>query len=246
MVARQHAAAFAFFLLLSIAMTWPLARNIDRAFAWSGDPYINTWILDWDWYATFHQPLHLFDANSFYPAIDSLAFSENIYGIAILLFPFRALGVPPIAAHNVATLLGFTFSGFVMYVLGRHISLGALAGVIAGIFYAFVPFRFTHLSHVQHVWGGTLPLLVLALLAYAQKPTWLRSSFFAAAFLFNALCNIHWLLFGTIAIAGDSHNSPSAPRSTFDLHRGRVAAAHSISSSLRDSGEALRHDANAE
>src|SRR5437016_9379980 len=88
MVARQHAAAFAFFLLLSIAMTWPLARNIDRAFAWSGDPYINTWILDWDWYATFHQPLHLFDANSFYPAVDSLAFSENIYGIAILLFPF--------------------------------------------------------------------------------------------------------------------------------------------------------------
>src|SRR6266545_5219979 len=201
MVARQHAAAFGFFLLLSVAMTWPLARNIDRAVAWSGDPYINTWIIDWDWYATFHRPLHLFDANAFYPARDSLAFSENLYGISLLLFPFRAAGVSPIAGHNIAILLGFAFSGFAAYLLGRRISGGGLAGVVSGIFYAFVPFRFTHLPHVQHVWGGTLPLLILALLWYQQKPTWFRAALFAAAFLFNGLCNIHWLLFGTVAIA---------------------------------------------
>jgi hypothetical protein len=201
MAARQHAAAFVFFLLLSVAMTWPLARNLDRAVAWPGDPYINTWILDWDWYATFHHPLHLFEANAFYPARDSLAFSENLYGIALVLFPFRAAGLSPIAAHNLAILLGFTTSGFAAYLLGRHVSRGSLAGVVSGIFYAFVPFRFTHLTHVQHVWGGTLPLLILALLWYAEKPAWWRASLFGAAFLFNALCNIHWLLFGTVAVA---------------------------------------------
>src|SRR5438876_11588057 len=141
MVARQHAAAFAFFLLLTVAMTWPLARNIDRGVAWSGDPYINTWILDWDWCATFHQPLHLFDANAFYPARDSLAFSENLYGIAMLLFPFRAAGVPPVAAHNLGILTGFALSGFGAYLLGRLITGSAMAGVAAGVFYAFLPFR---------------------------------------------------------------------------------------------------------
>ncbi|PYQ48719.1 MAG: hypothetical protein DMF59_15220 [Acidobacteria bacterium] len=200
-MARQHLGTAALFLLLAIMMTWPLAPNINRAVAYPEDPYINTWILDWDWYATLHQPLHLFDANAFYPARDSLAFSENLYGIALLLFPFRAAGVPPVAAHNLGILTGFALSGFGAYLLGRLITGSAMAGVAAGVFYAFLPFRFTHLPHVQHVWGGTIPIMLTSLLWYSQKPSWRRASLFAAAFLFNGLCNIHWLLFGSVAIA---------------------------------------------
>lgn len=198
---RQHAIAFLLFVLLAVAMTWPLARVLDRAVAYPGDPYINTWILDWDWYATFHRPLSLFDANIFYPSRDSLAFSENLYGIALVLFPFRAAGISPIAAHNVAMLGGFALSGFAAYLLGHLITRNAMAAFVSGVFYAFVPYRFTHLSHVQHVWGLALPLMLCALLWYEQKPNWNRSALFAAAFLFNGLCNIHSLLFGSIAIA---------------------------------------------
>jgi hypothetical protein len=197
---REHGATLLLFVLLAVIMTWPLTANLNRAVADPGDPYINTWILDWDWHATLHQPLHLFDANAFYPARYSLAFSENLYGIALLLFPFRAVGVAPITAHNLALLGGFAFSGFATYLLARFVTGNALAGITSGVFYAFVPFRFTHLSHVQHVWGGTLPLLLLALLWYSAKPTWSRATVFGAAFLFNGLCNIHWLLFGTVAI----------------------------------------------
>src|SRR5262245_39725599 len=141
------------FLLLAVAMTWPLARNLTTAVAFPGDPFINTWILDWDWYATLHQPLHLFDANAFFPVRRSLAFSENLYGVALLLFPLRALGVDALTAHNAAMLLGFAFSGFAAFVLGRMISGSALAGIAAGVFYAFVPWRFTQLPHVQHVFA---------------------------------------------------------------------------------------------
>ncbi|HYS52238.1 MAG TPA: hypothetical protein VER58_00570 [Thermoanaerobaculia bacterium] len=198
---RQHAGAAALFLLLAILMTWPLTRNLNRAVAYPGDPYINTWILDWDWYATFHRPLHLFDANAFYPARYSLAYSENLYGIALLLFPFRAAGSGPITAHNIAVLLGFAFCGYGAYALGRLMTGSGPAGIVAGIFYEFVPYRFTHLPHVQHIWAGTLPILLAALLWYAQKPTWQRAALFGAAFLFNGLCNIHWLLFGSVAVA---------------------------------------------
>src|SRR5438105_3681354 len=124
------------FVALSLLMTWPLARNLGTAVCYPGDPFINTWILDWDWYATLRQPLHLFEANAFYPAHDSLAFSENLYGIALLLLPLRAFGMGALAAHNVALLLGFAFCGFAAYLLGRMISGSAWAGVAAGIFYA--------------------------------------------------------------------------------------------------------------
>ena len=200
-MARQHAAVLVGFLLLAVVMTWPLTLNLTRAVAYPGDPYINAWVLDWDWYATFHHPLSLFDANIFYPARYSLAYSENLYGIALLLFPLRAVGITPITAHNVAILGGFALSGYAAYLLGRLITGSSLAGIASGVFYAFVPFRFTQVTHVQHVWGATLPLLLASLLWYARKPTWRRAAFFAATFLFNGLCNIHWLLFGSVAIA---------------------------------------------
>lgn len=198
---RTHAATALLFLALSVLMTWPLARCLDRCVAYPGDPYINAWILDWDWWATFHRPLSLFHANAFHPARYSLAFSENIYGIALSLFPLRAAGVAPLTAYNIAMLAGFAFTGFGAYVLGRQITGSWLAGVAAGTAYAFLPFRFTHLSHVQHIWSGWLPLLIAAVIHYARRPSWQRAALFGAAFLMNGLTNVHWLLFGALAIA---------------------------------------------
>lgn len=202
---RQDAAAALLFIALSVAMTWPLAPNLGRAVSDPGDPYITTWVLDWDWYATFHAPLSLFHANAFYPAKYSLAFSENLYGMAVLLFPLRLFGVDAITAHNIALIAGFAFSGFGMYLLARRLlrsSKGCwIAGMAAGVFYAFLPFRFTHLPHVQHIWGGWLPLLLAALLAYAEQPTRKRAIVFAALFVMNGLTNIHYLFFGALATA---------------------------------------------
>jgi hypothetical protein len=197
----QHTFAALLFIALSVVMTWPLAPNLDRAVSDPGDPFINIWILDWDWHATLHHPLSLFDANAFHPARYSLAFSENLYGIALLLFPLRAVGVGPIAAYNVAMLAGFAFSGFAAYLLGRRLAGSFAAGIAAGIFYAFVPFRFVHIAHVQHVWGGWLPLLLLALLHYADSATRKRAALFAAVFVMNGLTNIHYLFFGALACA---------------------------------------------
>jgi hypothetical protein len=198
---RQHAAAALIFTALSIAMTWPLARILGRAVADPGDPLITIWILDWDFWATLHQPLQLFHANTFHPAKFSLAFSENLYGLAILLFPLRLLGVNPIVAHNIALLAGFAFCGFAAYLLGRRLTDCFAAGIAAGVFYAFVPFRFVHLSHLQHIWGGWLPMLLFALLWYADAPTRKRAIGVAAVFVMNGLTNIHYLFFGSFAIA---------------------------------------------
>jgi len=199
-MARKHIAAAILFAILAIFMTWPLLPNLGSAVAYPGDPYINTWVLDWDWHATFHQPGKLFQANIFYPAKYSLAFSENLYGIAVVLFPLRAAGVPPLAAYNVAMLLGYTLCGFCAYLLAIEITGNFWGAIAAGIFYAFLPYRFTHAAHVQYVWAGTLPLLLFALLRYARKPDWRHAIWFGAAFLWNGLSNIHFLLFGSIAI----------------------------------------------
>jgi hypothetical protein len=198
---KRHAPAGLLFTALAVVMTWPLARNLGSAVANTGDPLINIWILDWDWYATLHHPLSLFQANAFYPAKYALAFSENLYGIALFLFPLRALGVGAVGAMNVAMLLGFALSGIAAYLLGELVTRSAAAGIAAGVFYAFVPFRFSHLSQVQFVWGWPLPLLLYALLRYKREPTGSNAALFGLVFVLNGLANIHAFLFGSVAIA---------------------------------------------
>jgi hypothetical protein len=198
---KRHAPVLLLFAVLAVAMTWPLASHLGSAVANMGDPLINTWILDWDWYATFHSPLWLFQANAFYPAKYALAFSENLYGIALFLFPLRALGMSPVAAMNVAMLAGFALCGFAAYLLGWHLTSSRAAGIAAGVFYAFVPYRFGHLSQVQYVWGWPLPLLLLGLLHYKRQPTPRAAALFGVAFVLNGLANMHALLFGSVAIA---------------------------------------------
>ena len=140
-MARPHALAAALFAALAAAMTWPLAANLGSAVAWPGDPFINIWILDWDWWATFHQPLSLFQANAFYPAKLPLAYSENLYGIAVVLFPFRALGMPPIVFFgiNIPAVLAWA---------SAHVLPGVLA-ISALHEYAGLP----HHQHIgKHLW----------------------------------------------------------------------------------------------
>jgi hypothetical protein len=196
---RRHAPAALFFLLASIAMTWPLARVLRFAVADPSDPYLNTWILDWDYYATFVSPRPLFEANILYPAHHTLALSEHLFALAMIASPFRALGMAPLTAHNLLMLLGFAACGFTAYLLGAYATGSRAAGVIAGIVYAFVPWRFTHLTHVQYAWTAALPLLLLALLRF--DGTWKRGAAVATAVAFAGSTNLHVFAFGGAAAA---------------------------------------------
>jgi hypothetical protein len=200
-VILRDGGVLALFALLAVVMTWPLLPNLGRASADPEDPYLNTFILHWDYVATFTSPLSLFHAPIFHPAKYALAFSENMWGIFLLLFPLYAAGMPPLAVYNVALLAGFALSGWGAYLLCRSMTAATWPSVVGGFFFAFLPYRFTHLTHVQHVWAVWLPLLLLAAVAYCRRPSWLRAVAFGAVLLMNGLSNIHWLVFGTFAAA---------------------------------------------
>ena len=196
----REAAVFAFFVVATIAITWPLARNFRTAVPDPGDPILNAWIIDWDIYALTHSPSHLFDAPIYYPAKYPLAFSENMLGIALFALPFHLFHVPPLALYNLMVLLGFAHAGYGAFVLARMVTRSIPASLAAGIFFAFNAFKFDHMSHLQILWSGWLPLMLAALLALAAKPTLWRAALLSGAFLMNGLTNIHFLLFGGVAI----------------------------------------------
>jgi hypothetical protein len=101
----RHVGAFAFYLALAVAMTWPLATELSTAVPDLGDPLLNAWIVDWVCHALTHAPLGLFDAPMYYPATNILAFSENMIGIALIVLPFHVAGLPPLTVYNIALLI---------------------------------------------------------------------------------------------------------------------------------------------
>lgn len=201
MRALRHVAVVALYLLLAIALTWPLASRIDTTVSDLGDPLLITWILDWTCHALVHEPLSLFDAPMYYPAPLTLAYSEHLTGIAIFVLPFHLAGVEPIALHNIALLFSFALSGFGAFVLARRFTASPWACFIAGIFFAFVSFKFDHLAHLQNIASGWLPLILAAMIDYWRNPTRRNAGLFAAAFVMNGLTNIYYMLFVSVAIA---------------------------------------------
>ncbi len=157
--------------------------------------------MEWTWHSLTTDPANFWHAPIFHPLRYTIAFSENLLGITIPLLPLYASGLKPLAIYNIAMLLGFAFSGYGAFVLGRIVTGSTGAGVIAGIFYAFLPFRFDQIAHLQHIWSGWLPLAAAALIHFARRPSWPRAGMLAVTLLFNGLSNGHWLLFGGAAIA---------------------------------------------
>jgi hypothetical protein len=189
---------FLAFVALTIAFTWPMAIRLSTLVSDLGDPLLNAWILNWDQFAWTHGRA-VFQAPIFHPAKFPLAYSENLFGIALVTLPFHLLGLSPMTVHNIAMMLGFAFSGYGASVLARTVSRSTTAGMICGALFAFCPYRFDHLPHLQIIWSGWLPLILAGLIHYWREPRPRNAAFFAAALLMNGLTNIHWLLFGTTA-----------------------------------------------
>lgn len=197
----RHLSTLGFFTFAAVVMTWPLAPNLRTAAAHPADPCITSWILDWGFHALTHHPSRLFHANIFHPLPYTFAFSENMLGVLLMLFPLFAMNVPLLTLHNIAILGGYTTAGYAASLLGRHVTGSTAAGLAGGFFFAFVPWRFSHLTHLQHLWTMWLPLLILALLRLREQPTRKRAIALGACFVMNGLTNLHWLAFGSAAAA---------------------------------------------
>ena len=192
---------FGGFLAITAVMTWPWVLNFRHAITDPGDPYVIAWTLWWDYYQTFHDPLRLFHAPTFYPFQYTLAFTEHDYGIALFFFPLFALGFKPLTVHSVATFVGFAFSGYGAFRLTRTLTGSTAAGWIAGIVFAFIPYRFQLMSHLHYLFAGWLPLTLEALVLYARERSWRRAAWLGAAFLMNALTCVTWMIYALLPLA---------------------------------------------
>ncbi len=150
-------------ILLAILTSWPLVLHLPSRIAPDlGDPVRTAWEIAWVGHAMLHHPLHLFNANVFYPHPLSLAFSDSLLGYGPAAF-FGSGTVAALVRYNLLFLFAWSLCFVGAYLLGRELGLGRLGGAAAGAAFAYAPYRVTEAGHLHVISSGGLPLALFLL-----------------------------------------------------------------------------------
>lgn len=198
---RIRLAVIFFFFLLTILFTYPLILHLDRVVFDIFNPLILGWRITWNTHQLFLNPLNLWQGNIFYPAQNSLAFSENLLGITILVLPIIKIFNNPILSHNIALFLSLILSGYVMFLLTYHLTKNYPTLILAGIIYAFTPFKiFRMFWHLNIASGQWLPFVFLYLHKFFENKKIKNIILFSLLFILQTLTSLHSLAFLLIGI----------------------------------------------
>jgi hypothetical protein len=159
---RFLACALLLFTVLTAVMTYPQVLHMQDGVHDDGDPLMVTWVLAWVAHQLPRAPAHLFDANIFSPERSTLAFSETLLVPGAIVAPLHWLGVGAILIYNLVFLSGFALSGVGVALLVRRLTRHDGAAMVAGIVFAFPPYRIDHYAHLQLQQTQFIPLSLWA------------------------------------------------------------------------------------
>ncbi len=174
--------------ILTAAFTYPTAFKLGHVGRVdNGDGKLSIWNVAWVARTLVVDPLHVFDANIFYPHRSTLAYSENNLGAGALAVPIYWATGNPYAALNFAMLMAFVLSATGAYYLVRYLTGDRRAAAVSAISFAFCPFVFAHTAHIQLLMTAGLPFSLLAFHRMADTPTAGRGAALGAAMAAQAI-----------------------------------------------------------
>jgi hypothetical protein len=198
---RQEAAVAATFLLLTVAMTWPLARLWAPVLPDAEDAHFNVWRLAWIARQLRVDPTSLFDGNIFFPATNTLALSDAVILPGLLAAPMIWAGLHPFVVHNLVILGSFWLAAYCGYRLSARLTRSVPAAVIGGIVMGFAPYRFGHIAHLELLWTALLALATLAFLQLMERPSVAAGLRLALFHVLQTLCSVYYGVFLAVYLA---------------------------------------------
>jgi hypothetical protein len=198
----EHLLALSGFAIAGVALTWPLARDFSTRLIGEVDFDIRhaIWVMwhareaalgdaTWPWTTLLHFPYGM---------------SVLVDGVgpinALLAWPFWPWGAA--AAFNGAALSGCALSGWMLYLLARHIGLDRGTSFWAGVLFMAWPIHLIAVfGHLEKLFIGLLPLTVLAgsvALDLRRRPGWVAAPAFTL--LATLLQNGNQFVFAMLAL----------------------------------------------
>jgi len=207
--ARDALVATLAYATLTIAFTWPLVRGLARNLPGDfGDPLLNCWILAWD---ADHLLRALggdltalagyWNANIYYPHPLALAYSDHLTAQALQILPVYAITRNPLFCYNLLFLSTFVLSGLGMFLFARALTGNRAAAFVAGLAYAFAPYRIGSIPHLQVLSSAWMPFPLFGIRRFfdTRRPRPLAGA--AVAWLLQNLSCSYYLIFFSPVLA---------------------------------------------
>lgn len=189
-----------FAVLLAVFVTWPQALHLRTAIVSHHDPYFSIWRLAWIAHALTTDPRHLFDANIFYPATKTLAYSDATLLEGILGAPFFWAGMSPVLVYNLLLFAGFAGSAIAMFVLARYVTGATGPALVAAAVFTLAPYRVEHAMHLELQWAMFVPLTFWALHRAIDNPSWRFGALAGLCFFLQVIACVYYGVFLAIVL----------------------------------------------
>lgn len=200
--ALRALAAVALAVSAAVLMTWPLASapgTLGRT-AHSGDARYAAWNVAWVAHALTTNPSDLYDANIFHPHRNTLAYSEGNIGAGLLAIPVWLVTRNVHAAYNSVLLFSFAASLLTTWLLARRLTGDAWAAAVAAPLFAFCPYLFSHLTHIQLLMCAGLPLAMLMFHRLVDAPSPSRGLALGLVLALQALSCAYYGIFAGLMV----------------------------------------------
>jgi len=198
---RETWLAAVLFSGLTVLLAYPISLHPSALRFPSGpDGELGWYLLAWDTHALVHNPWSIFEANIYYPQHLTLAYGENVIGIALFAAPVIWLTGNLVLAANFVSLLSGVLCGLGAYVLARRVGLSVAAALVCGIIFECAPPRFYRIGQMPLASVQWIPFALAALHAYLDGGR-KRDLRLAAAFtLLQVLSSGHGAVFMGVAL----------------------------------------------
>ena len=181
---------------LTTLLLYPISIHPGRhARADSSDGQFSLWNVAWVARTIVADPVHLFDANIFYPHRGTLLYSEANLVAGALAAPGYWATRNPYIAHNTVVLSSSARVPLGMYLLAIYLTGNRWASAVGAICFAYCPFLFAHTTHIQLLMTPGIPFSMLAFHRLADRPTRGRGMVLGLAMAFTALSCAYYGVF---------------------------------------------------
>jgi len=189
------------FFILTLIMTYPLVFRAFDSLTNLGDPLLNTYILWWNWESLLNFWRDYYNPPIFYPNINTIAYTENLFFIGLYTAPIYFLTKNPLLAYNFALFLSYFLSGLGMFYLTKYLIKRVDLAFLSGILFAFASYHFSKRSHLQIGSYQWIPFILLFLHKYKKKYEFRAIIVSTLFILFQCLSSLYVGIFSLILVS---------------------------------------------
>jgi hypothetical protein len=190
--------------LLVVATAWVLRQQFQlfNGAPDLGDPLFSMWRLSTVAYQLTHDPWRLFDGTMFYPAQNTLAYSDAILLPGLLAAPFLWAGLPVALVYSGLLVMSFVAAGLAMFLAVRTLTGQFTPALFAALLFAFYPYRFSGYSHIEKLGTFFMPIAFLLLWRVLQHGRRSEALALGLTMAAQALWSLYLGAFLAIALTG--------------------------------------------